>query len=104
MLEIYNSINRLNPIILRNIFLTKPCKYNLRSGANLILPQTRTKTFGTNSLVFRGSLTWNCLPSSIKTAKSSQIFKHSIKSWDGKNVFASYALNTSNIIQNYYCY
>ena len=35
MLEIYNSINSLNPIIMRNIFLTKPCKYNLRSGANL---------------------------------------------------------------------
>ena len=85
MLEIYNSINNVSPKFMSNIFVTKPCNYELRSGTNLILPQTRTKTYGKNSLVFRGSLTWNSLPLSIKTAKSSQIFKCSIRSWDGKN-------------------
>ena len=39
MLEIYNSINNLNPIIMWDIFLPKLSKYELRSGINLKLPQ-----------------------------------------------------------------
>ena len=40
-----------------DMFLPKPTLYNLRSGVNLKLPQTRSQKFGVNSLIFRGSLT-----------------------------------------------
>ena len=84
MVEVFKSLKHLNPTLMWNMFLPKPSKYDLRSGINLILPSTRSQKFGINSLTFRGSLTWNLLPSSLKSAKSIGIFKQRIKSWDGK--------------------
>ena len=85
MIEVFKSLNHLNPAIMWDMFLPKPTLYNLRSGVNLKLPQTRSQKFGVNSLIFRGSLTWNSLPLTLKCANSIQIFKHCIKLWDGKN-------------------
>ena len=84
MVEVFRSINRLNPQIMRGMFELKPSQYNLRSGVSLKLPHVKTSKFGLNSISFRGSVTWNCLPVSFKCANSIHIFKSQIKSWDGK--------------------
>ena len=57
MIEVFKSLNHLNPAIMWDMFLPKPTLYNLRSGIDLKLPQTRSQKFGVNSLIFRGSLT-----------------------------------------------
>ena len=45
------------------------CRYNLRSIAhmNILIPLTRTVTYGTNSITYQCILTWNNLPVDLKT-------------------------------------
>ena len=46
MIEVFKSLNPLNPAIMWNMFLPKPSLYNLRSGVNLKLPQLDHKNLG----------------------------------------------------------
>lgn len=77
--EIYKSLNGLNPPIIQNLFLPKTCRYTLRSGQQLILPPTKTVKFGTRSVLFLSSLTWNSLPREIKDSSSVGIFNQKLK-------------------------
>jgi len=63
LVEIFKSLNGLNPTILSELFYSR---YSLRSGHQLILPPTNTVVFGTRSLAFMGSLLWNRLPKVAK--------------------------------------
>ena len=81
--EVFKSLNQANPEIMWNIFEYKSMRYTLRSGNTLKLPQANTQRYGLNSLAFRGSLLWNTLPNSLKSAKSVSDFKRKIKSWVG---------------------
>ena len=83
MIEVFKSLNRLNPEILWEVFLPKNIKYNLRSGNTLSLIPTKTRKYGLNSLCFRGSLLWNTLPASLKASISLSEFRSKIKSWEG---------------------
>ena len=85
MTVIYKSLNKANPQIMWDIFLNKKTNYNLRNKLLTTLPKARTTTFGTNSLVFKGSLIWNTLPNYFKDAPSLDIFLSRIKMWEGKN-------------------
>ena len=51
-------------------FEEKPMPYNLRDGSKLVLPKTKSSSFGINSLRFGGSLLWNNLPVSVKNCQS----------------------------------
>ena len=62
MLEVYNSLTQQNPSFLWDMFHKKDNKYNLRSKNLLMLPPTKTTTYGNDSLSFRGSILWNFLP------------------------------------------
>ena len=84
MIEVFKSLNRLNPEMLWEIFTPKESHYILRNGSNLSLPRTNSSKFGTRSLAFRGSITWNSLSASLKCAESIKHFKSKIKKWDGK--------------------
>ena len=75
LIEIYKSINRLNPEIMWDIFSQKTLPYNFRSTNLLKLPSTKTVNHGTNAFVFRGSLIWNYLPDSLKNAQNLSLFK-----------------------------
>ena len=87
MLEVYNSLTQQNPSFLWDMFLfhEKDNKYNLRSKNLLMLPPTKTTTYGNDSLSFRGSILWNSLPNDKKTATSVCSFKSCIKIWYGEN-------------------
>ena len=85
LIEIYKILNRESPSFLWDIFETKPSAYALRSGDGLVLPSSRTQTYGVNSLAFRGSLLWNSLTPTLKNIESSKLFKTKIKSWSGGN-------------------
>ena len=56
MLEVYNRLTQQNPSFLWNMFHEKDNNYNLRSKNLLMLPQTKTTTYGNDSLSFRGSI------------------------------------------------
>ena len=47
--------NNLSPELLFDSFTEKKINYSLRSKSNFRLPESKTKRFGTNSLIFIGS-------------------------------------------------
>ena len=81
MIEVFKSINHLNPELLWDLFCPKQQPYNLRNQMLVTLPSAKSTKYGTNSLVFRGSLLWNILPNTFKNANTLPEFKYKIKSW-----------------------
>ena len=53
--------------------------YNLRKGPTLCLPKNHSFYYGANAVHFCGSLTWNNLPSVVKSSDSLFEFKNRIK-------------------------
>ena len=66
--EIYKTINKLNPEFMNNIFKVKENKRVVREQykLNLETPEWNQVTFGAKSLKVYGSKVWNSLPSHIK--------------------------------------
>ena len=54
--------------------------YNLRSEQHLILPRTKTVTYGLGSLKYMGYKTWNNVPITIRKLETIGQFKLEIKS------------------------
>lgn len=82
MIEIYKSINKLNPSYLWEFHERKEVAYDLRTKDLCKLPKIK-KRFGSESLSFRGNLLWNTLSDKIKQSPSLAAFKIQIKSWTG---------------------
>ena len=57
-------------------YTIKPVPYDLRTSEKLYLPTVNTIRSGLNSLIFRGSLLWNNLPTSIKISQSLADFRN----------------------------
>ena len=68
--EVYKSVNRLNPTFMWNIFTCKEIRYNLRSSNLLNIHHASTYSYGLHSFTFRGSITWDKLPDTIKNAEN----------------------------------
>ena len=85
--EIYKTINKLNPEFMNNIFKVKENKRVVREQykLNLETPEWNQVTFGAKSLKVYGSKVWNSLPSHIKTSENLIQFKSLIKNWNGKS-------------------
>ena len=76
MLEVYICLTSDNPSFLWDFFKRKPVNYNLRVKDLVQLSETRTLRYGNDSLTFRGSILWNALPDTIKSANSVSQFKN----------------------------
>ena len=83
MIEVYKCIHKLNPTFMWQLFKIKSIPYNLRIGGLIELPTSKTKSYGINAFMFRGSILWNSVPNELKDAKTINIFKTSIKKWTG---------------------
>ena len=83
MVEIFKTKHSLNPEFMKEVFKPKMSNYELRNKELLVLNPTRTTTFGTRSISFKGSLIWNQLPNIYKEAESLNKFKRLIKNWSG---------------------
>ena len=82
MIEIYKCIHKLNPKFMWELLPSRDLSYQLRTGSTkLIIPPIKTKSYGINSFIFRGSILWNSIPNSIKNSSSLEIFKNAIKTW-----------------------
>ena len=100
-IEIYKTLNGLNPAYMKNIFTKSQLRRSKRFTYNLDVPRRNRKQFGTKSLSVLGPIVWNLLPNEMKSAQSIDIFKMYMKSWGGRdcsilNKIKSY-LTTLNI-------
>ena len=63
----------INPEFMWEFFNKNPLQYNVRKRDIVYLPPARSFCYGINSLVIRGSLLWNGLPSSVKHLEEFQL-------------------------------
>ena len=86
--EIYKSINAINPSFLTEIFRLKVTNRIVRGQYRLDLdiPRVNQVSFGNKSIRSFGPKIWNSLSPHIKSSASHQnleTFKRVIKNWDG---------------------
>ena len=83
-IEIYKTLNDLNPSFMKEIFEKKDENRVTRDRykLNLNISRRNQVTFGAKSLKFYGSKLWNILPVNIKTAENLNAFKKLIKKWN----------------------
>ena len=85
--EIYKTLNELDPSFMKNIFTVKETARLIREQyqykLNLNTPSYNHITFGYKSLRIFGLKIWNKLPYHIKSSKNLKSFKELIKNWDG---------------------
>ena len=79
MIEVYRSLNHLNPSSLYELFARKEIKYNLRIKDILSSPKPLTTSFDINSISFKGSILWNSTPNAIKSSNTVFAFIKNIK-------------------------
>ena len=84
-IEIYKTINQLNPIYMNVIFKQSNNRTSSRFPNNLEVPIVNQVKFGTNSLRVLAPKIWNKLPENIKSSETLEIFKRNIKAWKGPN-------------------
>ena len=78
-LEIFKTINDLNPSFMKSMFLAK---LNARVRPNDILVKTRkSATFGDKSLATLGPKIWKASPQNIKAGNSYVKFREYIATW-----------------------
>ena len=74
-LEVYKSVNNINPEMVSELFNLKNNNYSLRKSDLLSLPLSKDP----NLWVFRGVLIWNNLENSIKLNTTTTGFRHSLR-------------------------
>ena len=82
LIEVYKTIQNLNPSFMKEIFVQKDMTYNLRNNLLMRIPKTRTSRHGIESLSFLGWGLWNNLPDEFKSIKTLESFKRQIKGWN----------------------
>ena len=83
MAEVYKCLNNVSPPFTWDYFKQKNNPYNLRNSELLEPSKCRTKTYGLNTTLFKGTLLWNKLANHFKKAKSLIHFKNKIRKWTG---------------------
>ena len=74
--EMYKVKNGLSPKIMADLFTPKS-----RGKGDFVIPKVETVNRGTETIRYRGPLTWDMVPEDIKQAESLSIFKEKIKKW-----------------------
>ena len=86
-LEIFKTMNNLNPAYMKDIFVKNENPYFLRNNDrhvnDLVNPSYNAFTYGECSLRTLGPKIWNALPTEFKDCKSLSAFKMFLKTWDG---------------------
>ena len=73
--EIYKTLNDLNPGYMKDIFQVQQSAYSTRRPYNIKVPRVNQITFGTRSIRYEGAKIWNHLPNSLRSAETLEIFK-----------------------------
>ena len=81
MTDIYKCLNKIRPTFTWDYYIHKSDHYNQRREHLLKLNKCRTKTYGLNMAVFKGTVIWNNFPNHFEGAKSLTKFKTLIREW-----------------------
>jgi hypothetical protein len=79
--EMFKIKNNLSPTPMKEIFTDRINAYDLRSDGCWVTSKVRTVHYGTETVRYRGTKTWDILPQAIKESKSLTEFKAKIKLW-----------------------
>ena len=82
MIELYKYLYGLSGPIMKEVFTKRILKYNLRNCRETLLPNSKTKKYGTDTLAYKTSQLWSTLPTRHKNLPSLDLFKCEIKSWN----------------------
>ena len=86
-IEIFKTLNNLNPDYMKDIFVKNENPYQLRNNErhenDLVIHRFKGFTYGECSLKNLGPTVWNALPTEFKNSTNLQNFKKLIKTWDG---------------------
>ena len=82
-IEIYKTLNNLNPGYMKDIFQVQQSAYSTRRPYNIKVPRVNQTAFSTRSIRYEGAKVWNHLPNSLKSTETLEIFKSLIKTWEG---------------------
>ena len=84
-LEIFKTLNNLNPTFMKNIFNLSPhCTHRKH---DIFVHPRKTVNYGNKSLKPVRPHIWNSLPDEIKATTSLSIFKKFIKNWFDHSVY-----------------
>ena len=80
-IEIYKSINNINPMYMNEIFKLRKTSRAVRGiyKLNLDVPTINQVSFGDKSLRYYGPEIWNSLPFHTKSFENLEVFKNIIK-------------------------
>ena len=84
-IEIYKSINNINPMYTNEIFKLRKTIRVVRSNykLNLDVPNINQVSFGDKILRYYGPKIWNSLPFHIESSDNLEAFKKIVKNWNG---------------------
>ena len=82
MIEFYKYLYGLSAPIMKEVFTKIILKYNLRNCKETLLPNPKTKKYGTDTVTCKASQLWSTLSTRCKNLPSLDIFKCKIKSWN----------------------
>ena len=82
-IEIYKTMNNLNPPFMKNFFKLRSSRYSCRKPHDLQHIRPNQVTFRSNSLESVGPQIWNGLPNKMKSAEDLKNLKLIIKQWNG---------------------
>ena len=77
ILEIYKTLNNLNPTFMQEIFCLKELNYSTRKQ-NLVYPNPHTVSYGLESFGYQASKLWSKIPYQIQQSESVTSFKEAI--------------------------
>ena len=83
-IEIYKTINSINPTYMNEIFKLRKTSRVVRSNykLNLYVSTINQVSFGDKSLRYYGPKIWNSLTFHIKSSENLEAFKNIIKNWN----------------------
>lgn len=84
-IEIFKTLNKLNPSYMRNIFYRSVQRRSERLKFNIETQTYNQAKYGKNSLRVLGPMLWNSLPNDIKSLNSLPQFKKFIKRWGNED-------------------
>ena len=73
-LEIYKTLNNLNPVFMKEIFCLKRHIYSTRNQ-NLIYPNPHSVIYGLESFGYKATQLWNAIPREIQESNNMSTFK-----------------------------
>ena len=92
-IEMFKVKNDLSPLPMQDIFREQINSYDLRNNRFWQVPDMKTVAYGTETIRYRGTKTWELLPDDIKCCETLEEFKSKIRKWKPKGCTCRLCLN-----------